>query len=122
MASPKWLSPVLGVALVGLSAQISPARSVSDADKKMYVTFNRPVALPGLALGSGTYIFELPDPVGAWDFVRVSSQDRRIVYLTVFTRLIERPAGMDPSQPVSVGEAPANNPQPITAWWPANES
>jgi hypothetical protein len=124
MASRKWLLTALGVVLVGLSAP-APTRaheSFNDLDQMMYVTFNRPVALPGVALGSGTYIFELADPIGAWNLVRVSSRDRRLVYLTAFTRVVDRPYGMSPDQPISFGEAPANAAQPIKTWWPAGES
>jgi hypothetical protein len=124
MANRKWLSMALGVVLVGLSAPV-PIRannSFDDFNKLMYVTFNKPVALPGVALGAGTYVFELPDPMGAWNVVRVSSYDRHRVYLTAFTRIVDRPRGMSPDQPISFAEAPANSPQPIKTWWPAGES
>ena len=118
------LATVAGVALLGLTGAgaIHAHESANDLDRLTYVKFNRPVALPGVALGAGIYIFELPDPMGAADVVRVSSQDRRKVYLTAFTRIVERPAGMSASQPVSFGEGPAHAPQPIKAWWPNGES
>jgi hypothetical protein len=124
MASRKWLSAAFGVVLLGLSAPASTRahENSDDLDRMMYVTFNRPVSLPGVALGSGTYIFELPDPIGAWNVVRVSSRDRRLVYLTAFTRVVDRPRGMNPEQPISFSEAPSNTPQPIKTWWPAGES
>jgi hypothetical protein len=67
-------------------------------------------------------VFELPDPIGAAGVVRVSSQDRRRVYLTAFTRIVERPAGLPSAQPISLGEAPAQAPQPIRTWWPSGEA
>jgi hypothetical protein len=88
----------------------------------MYLTFNHPVALPGVALGSGTYIFELADSDNAWDVVRVLSRDRSRVYYTGFTHLIDRPAGMRRNQAISFSEAPATAAQPIAAWWPQDES
>ena len=124
MANHKWLSMTLGVVLVGLSAPV-PTRASNgfdDLNRMMYVSFNKPVALPGVALGAGTYIFELPDPIGAWNVVRVSSSDRRRVYLTAFTRVVDRPRGMSSDQPISFAEASAKAPQPIKAWWPAGES
>jgi hypothetical protein len=124
MTRRRLLATVAGVALAGITAPgtIRAHEPANDLDRLTYVRFNRPVALPGVALGAGTYIFELPDPIGAFDVVRVSSQDRRVVYLTAFTRIVERPAGMNASQPVSFGEAPARAPQPITTWWLPNES
>jgi hypothetical protein len=124
MTGRKLLATIAGVALIGLSAPdaIRAKENANEADRMTYVKFNRPVALPGVALGAGTYIFELPDPNDAWTVVRVTSQDRRRVYLTAFTRLVERPKGMNPDQIISFGEARANEPQPIKVWWPIGES
>ena len=63
------------------------------AKHTMYVTFNRPVSLPGVTLGSGTYIFEAPDSDSDHDLVRVLSRDRKIVILTTFTRAVDRQPG-----------------------------
>jgi hypothetical protein len=124
MTKRTLLATVAGVVLLGLTGPgaIRAHESANDLDRLTYVKFNRPVALPGVALGAGIYIFELPDPIGATDVVRVSSQDRRTVYLTAFTRIIDRPAGLNANQPVSLAEAPAHAPQPITAWWPSGDS
>jgi hypothetical protein len=124
MTRQKLLASVAGIALVGLTAPgaIRARETANDLDRMTYVKFSRPVALPGVALGAGTYIFELPDPSGAFDVVRVSSQDRRKVYLTAFTRIVDRPAGVKSGQPVSFGEAAAHAPLPITVWWPLGES
>src|SRR5262245_60654839 len=102
MTRRKMLAAVAGVALLGLSAPATRAHeNANDLDRMTYVTFSRPVALPGVALGAGTYIFELPDPIDAWSVVRVSSQDRRTVYLTAFTRVVDRPKGLRPNQVIS---------------------
>lgn len=123
MSGRKWLSAALGVVLVGLTAAPSTGtdEAFNDVNRTTYLTFNAPVLLPGVTLRAGTYIFELADPFGAWDLVRVSSHDRRHVYLTTFTRIVPRPHDLAPGQRVSVGEVAANAPQPITAWWPTGE-
>ena len=124
MTRRNLLAAVAGVALIGLSAPVAirAHENANDSDRMTYVKFNRPVALPGVALGAGTYIFELPDPNDAWTVVRVTSRDRRTVYLTAFTRVVERPKGLRPDQVISFGEARASEPQPIRAWWPTGES
>jgi hypothetical protein len=124
MASHKWWSAAFGVVVLALSAPapIRAHESFDSLERTMYVTFNRPVALPGVALGSGTYIFELADPIAAWNVVRVSSRDRQRVYLTAFTRVVDRPRGMSPDQVISFSEASASAPQPVRAWWPEGES
>src|SRR5689334_10938119 len=74
----------------------------TEAARTQYVTFSGAVALPGVTLHSGTYIFELADPEAAHDIVRVMSRDRRTVYLSAFTREIPRPSGMPLTQLVSM--------------------
>lgn len=115
MGSRKSRVTAGAVIVLGLATAASIGASVTD--HTMYLTFNRPVALPGVALGSGTYIFELPDSIGDHSVVRVLSRDRRIVYFTAFAYTVNRPAGMSRDRVISFGEAPANRPQPITVWW-----
>ena len=124
MASRTWLSAAFGVVLVGLAAAppIRAYESLNDLDRATYVTFSRPVRLPGVALGTGTYIFELADPIGAWNLVRVLSHDRRTVYLTAFTRVVNRPDQMGREQAISFAEAQPNAVRPIATWWPIGES
>jgi len=115
------LVAALGAVALGILMGAS-THANSDASKTTYLTFNRPVALPGVALGSGTYIFEVPDPTNAWDVVRVLSRDRKIVYYAGFTRRINRPAGMNHDQLILFAEAQPDVPTPIAAWWPNGES
>jgi hypothetical protein len=124
MTRRQLLAAVAGVALVAVSAPVAirAHENANEFDRMMYVKFNRPVALPGVALGSGTYIFELPDANDAWTVVRVTSQDRRTVYLTAFTRIVDRPKNLRPDQVISFGEARPSEPQPIKVWWPTGES
>ena len=124
MTRRKLLATLAGVALVSLtgSAATRARENANELDRMTYLKFTRPVTLPGVQLGAGTYVFELPDPMGAFDVVRVSSQDRRTVYLTAFTRIVERPKDLRPGQPISFGEARPNAPLPIRAWWPGGES
>jgi hypothetical protein len=117
-----WLTG--GPAIVGLlvaasvhGSQISPVVA-----ETAFLTVNVPIALPGVALAPGTYIFELADPSGRVDLVRVSSQDRSRVYFTGFTERIERPAGQRADRPLTLGESPAGAPRPILAWYPSHES
>jgi hypothetical protein len=44
------------------------------------------------------------------------------VYLTAFTRIVERPRGLRHGQVVSFGEASPSAPQPIKVWWPTSDS
>ncbi len=117
MGIRKPLVTALAVVLLA-GASIVPTGAHANATHKMYLTFNRPVALPGVSLGTGTYIFEIPDATADHRLVRVSNLDRSIVYYMAFTALLDRPAGMKHDQVISFGETAPDRPQPITVWWP----
>ena len=117
------MSKHLRVAAVGalflvIAATATTAAWVDSASRTTYATFNRPVALPGVELSAGTYIFELANPHGDLNIVRVSSRDRSKIFLTAFTRIIDRPAGLPADRIVTLGEARADQPAPVKAWFP----
>src|SRR6266581_2181956 len=70
-----------------------------------YITVSAPIALPGVSLPAGTYIFEVPLEPASLDVVRVKSRDGRHVYLTAFTQTVDRPAGQAATAPIVFGEA-----------------
>jgi hypothetical protein len=76
------------------------------------------VRLPGVSLGSGTYIFEAP----AWEVVQVMTGDRSRVIFQGFTRTVHKPSSLARGQVVSLGESAQGVPAPITVWYPDNES
>jgi len=109
----------IGVALSSLFAVV-PSTTEALGGQRTYLTFDRPVALPGVTLSAGRYIFELPslDP----SIVRVSSRDGSRVFLTAFTRVVNRPREIGSDQHVTLGEAPPGQPTPIHAWYLASDA
>ena len=93
-----------------------------EAHRTTFVTFSRPVSLPGVTLGNGTYVFELAAPETNLDVVRVFNMERTQVFYTGFTEHVRRPAGMPPDRLITLGEAAAGVPAPIDAWYPLGES
>jgi hypothetical protein len=61
MFSRKLMAAVFGAAILAVSATASMQAAYS-AERTTYVKFNRSVALPGVELTAGTYIFELAEP------------------------------------------------------------
>jgi len=108
---------VLLAAVVAAVTTVPATRADVGDNHTMYLTFNRPVGLPGVALAKGTYIFETPDPIGANGVVRVLSRDRKIVYLTTFTNEVSRPRNVERGPAISFGEAAPDLPVPIAVWW-----
>ena len=82
--------------------------------------FATDVQVPGARLPSGSYTFELADPLHARELVTVSSRDRRRPVLTMFTRIVNRPATLGPDVVVSFGEDSDGAPV-LAAWWPVGE-
>src|SRR2546427_6149537 len=108
MTFRKPLATTFAVGILGLATAASIRASV--VDHTTYLTFNRPVSLPGVALGSGTYIFEIADSAGSHDVVRVLSRDRKLVYFLGLTHAVRRPAGLRADQVISFAEAPPSRP------------
>ena len=106
---------VFALALTGLVVAAPSDGGVSPS-QRIELTFSKPVALPGVSLGAGTYVFERAAPNGATEVVRVSSRDRRFVYYMGFTELVNRPARNTPA--ITFGEAPKDAPLPIKEWYP----
>jgi hypothetical protein len=120
MFSRKTLHILCGVVLLGVLAT-STTGAMPSAKRTTYFTFNKPVALPGVSLSAGTYIFELADPNQDMNLVRVLSRDRNKVYLTAFTQPVERPRSNKMDAAILLGEASPTNPPPIKAWYPHGE-
>ena len=110
----------VGVLFLGVVAAAS-TNAWSDTSHTNYLTFSRAVALPGVELTAGTYIFETPSNAMSNSIVRVSSRDRRKVFLTAYTVDVQRPRGDNGKLLVQLGEAPAGAAPPIAAWFPIGE-
>jgi hypothetical protein len=112
MAKRNWALAGVAVALMTVGLSTTTAWSNPRVN---HLTFNGAVALPGVTLPAGTYVFEVVGASG--DVVRVSSKQGRH-YFMGFTQRIERPAARGPLPIATLGEAPAGMPQPIEVWYP----
>lgn len=101
-------------AAVALLLAVSATGQGSSGNAVSYLTFNAPVSLPGVVLQPGVYTFEALRP----DIVRVSSRDGLRVMYTGFTHAVPRPSTLSDHVFVTLGEAPAGQPIPITKWYP----
>jgi hypothetical protein len=122
MAKHLKLAAVAAAVLLLVTAFTAPASAVLNAHRTTYLTFSRPVALPGIELGAGSYIFELVSPENTLNIVRVMSRDRKQVHLTAFTLRVERPRSLKDGQVITLGEARRGEAPPITGWYPLGES
>ena len=121
MFTRKIVHMLCGVVLLGVLAT-SATSALVDSRRTTYFTFSGTVQMPGVALPAGTYIFEVANPEGQGDIVRVLSRDRKQVFLMKFTRPVYRQAKGTLKATISFGEAPAGTPPPVTAWYPESET
>ena len=119
MTNRKWLHVALGVVLLGILSTAST--DAITPNRKTNFTFSGAVRIPGAVLPAGTYTFELAGSNNL-DLVRVLSKDRKKVYLTAFTLLVERPEKRKLDTKLVLGETPAGTPPPIKVWYPQDES
>jgi hypothetical protein len=84
------------------------------------LTFSGPVALPGITLPGGTYIFERVVASNP-DVVVVRSADRTKVYFMAPTERAFRPASLARTAAVTFGESRAGTVPPIAVWYPLGE-
>jgi hypothetical protein len=84
------------------------------------VTFSAPVALPGVTLSPGSYIFELAAPITRTDIVTVTNEQRSVVYYTGFTREIARPRGG--SDTIRLSEPAPGSVPLILEWFPNGDT
>jgi len=104
-----------GALLLGVLAQ--PTKASAWSAHRELLTFNAPIALPGVVLAAGTYTFEIPSEGASHTVVRVSSQDGRHIYLTQFTREVKRP-NRDDVPKILFGESAAGTARPVNVWYP----
>jgi hypothetical protein len=105
------------LAAIGVVAAGFIATAHAGSADKTYLTFNKDVALPGVVLPAGTYVFDIANPDTSHDVVRVATRDGHIRYLGL-TLGVSRPAALPGAPPITFGEARADSPAPIAAWFP----
>lgn len=117
MLSRKMLAAAFGAAILAVAGASSLGAETGWSHTN-YLTFSAPVALPGVELPAGTYVFELAMPQSERHLVRVTSRDRHQIYLTAFTNLVPRPRDLSPKHVITFGEAPKDSAPPIKIWYP----
>ena len=121
MFARKTVYTLCGVVLLGLLATSSTG-AFMNASRTTYFTFSGTVAMPGVELAAGTYIFEVVNPNGGSDVVKVLSRDRKTLYLMRLTRSIERRSGGNLDAAITLGETAAGIPPKVKAWYPQSET
>ncbi|HET6956173.1 MAG TPA: hypothetical protein VFI56_06315 [Vicinamibacterales bacterium] len=110
------------VVLCAALLSVAAAGAGTLSNHRNVLGFSGPVALPGVSLAAGSYIFEILDPNASTDVVVVRNSDHTQVFYMGLTRRIDRPASLARGRFVTFGESARGNPAPISAWYPLGES
>lgn len=103
--------------VICVSSAVADARQIElRGDKAVMFTFSQPVALPGVTLPAGKYLFRLADSQTNRSVVQVYSADGRRLFGMMMTIPMERRTRIDNPQ-VNFMEAAASQPVPIRSYW-----
>src|SRR5262245_61370772 len=106
------------VVLVGAASGASAFTNTSD--KRTYFTFSQPVALPGVTLPAGTYMFRLADDTTTRKVIQVTNREGTQSFAMLHTMPVYRPdAPRDPE--VRFMETASGAPIAVRAWWQQGE-
>ena len=122
MFARKIVHTLCAIALLAIFATSATTARTFDTRRTTRFTFSGAVQVSGVTLPAGTYVFEVANPDDRGDIVRVLSADRQQAFLLTFTRPVYRQAKGPLKATISLGEAPAGTPQPVTAWYPESET
>ena len=112
-------SLIIAAAAVVVTAAFAVTSHAGTANTNT-LTFSRDVALPGVVLPAGSYVFDIANPDSSRDVVIVR-QNGRVRFMGI-TLPAERPARMPLNEPVTLREARPDTPAPIDTWFPLGSS
>ena len=117
-----WKSIRIACATVAVGLLMAVSSHAWGVGYENRLTFNRAVSLPGVVLPAGAYSFDLANVSSSRDIVVVRNASRTKVFYTGFTSTVARPAGLPATALIKLGEATANEPPPIAAWYPIGDT
>jgi hypothetical protein len=111
----KRMSVLVSIAAAALFVVGTAPTHADESNELTYFTFSAPVALPGVVLPTGTYMFRRPLSDDA-NLIQVLSEDGRTVYGT-FSTIPERRSSDADEATVTFEETSAGSPEAVKAWF-----
>lgn len=103
------------VLVVLVFAAASGANAITH-DKRTYFTFNQPVALPGVTLPAGTYMFRLANPDTSRNVIQVANREGTESYAMLNTIQATRPDAPKDSE-IRFRETASGAPAAVGTYW-----
>ena len=105
------------IAVAALTLGLSASVRASTTDHNTRFTFSKPIALPGVTLPAGTYVFRVADPSTDRKVVQVLDESSGRSYALLNSIPSYRSDAMDEPS-VSLVDTVAGMPAAVKTWWP----
>jgi hypothetical protein len=102
--------------LVVLVCALASGANAFTSDKRTYFTFNQPVALPGMTLPAGTYMFRIANPDTSRNIIQVANKQGTESYALLHTVQASRPDAPKDSE-IRFRETAAGAPPAVGSYW-----
>jgi hypothetical protein len=102
--------------LVVLVSALASGANALTYDKRTYFTFSQPVALPGMTLPAGTYMFRLANPDSSRNVIQVANKEGTQSFAMLNTIRAERPDAPKDSE-IRFRETAAGAPPAVGTYW-----
>jgi hypothetical protein len=112
-----WKSVRIACGALMLGLIVAASSHVWAFGHENRLTFSRAVSLPGVVLPAGTYSFDVMESSSSLDVIAVRNAEGTKLFYLGLTSPIERPRNLPRNVAITFGEAPANEPPPITTWY-----
>jgi hypothetical protein len=119
MRSSKVLRAILGLSL-GVTLYASTAQAQTE-DKRTFFTISGPIALPGMTLPAGRYIFHIVDTTTTRKVIQVMSEDGKKPFVMANT-IPDQRRDAPKDATVAFYETPKGTPAAVKTWWYPGES
>jgi hypothetical protein len=108
----------IATALVAALAAGTASAQTQTSDKRVFFTFSGPVAVPGVTLPAGKYMFRLPTTIASGErhVVQVLSDDGKNSYALFFGISALR-TDYAPKPEIRFMETGAGSPAAVKTWW-----
>jgi hypothetical protein len=102
--------------LVVLVCALASGANAFTSDKRTYFTFTQPVALPGMTLPAGTYMFRIANPDTSRNVIQVANKQGTESYALLHTVQASRPEAAKDSE-IRFRETAAGAPPAVGSYW-----
>ena len=102
--------------LVVLVVALASGANAFTSDKRTYFTFNQPVALPGMTLPAGTYMFRIANPDTSRNVIQVANKQGTESFALLHAIQATRPDAPKDSE-IRFRETAAGSPPAVGSYW-----